>query len=98
PFFALRFSACQNYSQTFADVISAAVAKPHYPPANCMADGCGYCSGEAVTRVYTHDGKHLCGARQLEIPNIAPGDMAEIKRLIHEQHEYLLKHEAGVII
>ncbi|MCL2447005.1 MAG: hypothetical protein FWD06_09600, partial [Oscillospiraceae bacterium] len=66
PFFALRFSACQNYSQTFADIISAAVAKPHYPPANCMADGCGYCSGEAATRVYTHEDKHLCGARQLE--------------------------------
>ena len=96
PYFSLRFSACREYSQKFADVINMAVSKPNYPPANCIQNNCGYCSGEAHTHIYAHDGKHLCGARQLEIPNITPEDIAETKNLIQEEHEYLLKHEAGV--
>ena len=104
PYFSLRFSACQEYSQKFADAISAAVSKPHFPQANCIHNDCNYCSGEAHTHIYTHTclkngtAKSLCGARQLEIPDISSDDMKEIKNLITEEHEYLIKHEAGVII
>jgi len=98
PYFALRFSACKEYSQKLADIVSTAVSKPHYPQAGCIQGDCDYCSGEASSHVYSHGGKYLCGARQFDIPDITLEDMMELKQLIKEEHEYLLRHEAGVII
>lgn len=101
PFFALRFSACRGYSGRFADIVSAAVLKDNSHEALCLTNGCHFCSGEPATHVYTYtlpDGKckYHCGAYALEIPNIAADDISEIKKLIKEEHEYLLIHEAGV--
>jgi len=101
PFFSLRFSACKGYSQRFADIVSADIAKYTKRVANCMTPaGCHWCGGEADTHVYAHtfpDGetKTLCGAYAIEIPNITPEDITEIKKLMNEEHAYLLRHEAG---
>lgn len=103
PFFALRFSACKDYSQKFHDVVTAYMIKYPARTARCVNNGCGFCRGEANTHVYTctlPDGsrKTHCGAYAIEIPNFASDDIGEIKRLIQEEHAYLLKHEAGVSV
>jgi len=96
-FFALRFSGCKDYSQRFTDIVAANIVHFPHKIARCMTpDGCCYCGGLADTHVYTFDGKHHCGAYVLEIPNITPNDITEIKQLIQEEHYYLLLHEAGV--
>ncbi len=103
PFFSLRFSACRGYSQRITDIVSAYMNKYPARAARCTSDGCNYCSGASDTHVYTHtfpngEFKSHCGAYAVEIPDITVDDMAEIKRLIQEEHEYLLKHEAGIAI
>jgi len=99
-FFALRFSACRGYSQRFADIVREAIVKNRYRAAGCIDDGCDFCAGEAGTHVYAYtfpDGeKTHCGAVALEIPGITADDMAEIKKLIKEEHDYLLRYEAGI--
>jgi len=57
--------------------------------------------GEPETHIYTYtfpngESKSHCGAYVLEIPSITVKDMGEIKKLIKEEHEYLLKHEASI--
>ncbi|MHB1462137.1 MAG: hypothetical protein ACYC1M_12705 [Armatimonadota bacterium] len=99
PMFALRFSACRGYSQRFTDIVSAAIIKYPSKAPGCVDGNCHYCAGEPTTHVYTctfPDGetKSHCGAYALEIPDITTDDICEIKRLIKEEHEYLMKHEA----
>jgi hypothetical protein len=101
-FFALRFSACDGYSQRFADIVKAAVAEQNFNEAKCIYNNCDFCKGEATTHVYTYtfqgdESKSHCGAVALEIPNITADDIGEIKKLIKEEHEYLLKYEAGIL-
>ena len=98
PFFALRFSACSNYSLKFADVVRDAIEKSPSKTPRCPSD-CNFCGGDADTHIYSFtfpDGarKSHCGAYALEIPNIAADDIQEIKNLIHQEHEYLLAHES----
>ena len=101
PFLALRFSACRDYSQRFADIVCAAVSEAGLSEANCLGGGCDFCAGEPDTHVYKYtfpDGteKSHCGAVALEIPDITAEDISEIKKLIKENHEYLLRHQAGI--
>ncbi len=101
PFFALRFSACREYSQRFEEIVRSAVTEENFSEAKCMDNRCDFCRGAADTHVYTYtfpDGvsKSHCGAVALEIPDITADDMVEIKNLIKEEHEYLLKQEAGI--
>ncbi|MCK5129950.1 MAG: hypothetical protein KAQ68_08865 [Clostridiales bacterium] len=42
--------------------------------------------------------KYHCGTSALEIPDITADDIGEIKKLLKEEHVYLMKHQAGVII
>lgn len=100
PFFSLRFSACRGYSQRFADVVGAAVGKDHFREALCLKGACDFCRGEAATRVYTYtfpngESRSHCGAVALEIPNVTANDLVEIEKLIREEHNYLMKHEAS---
>ncbi len=100
PIFALRFSACRGYSHRFTDIVSAAIIKYPSKTPLCLDNGCHYCAGEPSTHVYTctfPDGvsKSHCGAYALEIPDITADDICEIKRLIKEEHQYLMKHEVG---
>ena len=100
-FFALRFSACKGYSQRFTDVVREAILRYPTRTARCISGGCGFCSGEPATRVYQYtfpdgENKTHCGAYVLEIPDITANDIGEIKKLIKEEHVYLLKHEAGI--
>lgn len=102
-FFALRFSACKGYSQKFADIVKEAIVKSPHRSAGCMEGNCDFCAGEANTHVYMHtfpDGecKTHCGASPLEITGITQHDIAEIKKLIKEEHIYLMKHQAGIIV
>ncbi|MCL1859442.1 MAG: hypothetical protein FWF92_09470 [Oscillospiraceae bacterium] len=101
PFFALRFSACREYSQRFADIICAAISEEGFSDANCLSGKCDYCAGEPDTHVYKYtfsngETKSHCGAVALEIPDIKANDISEIKKLIKEEHGYLLKHQAGI--
>ena len=101
PFFALRFSACRGYSQRFADIVVAAVSEEGFSEAGCMSGKCNYCAGNPDTHVYQYtlpngETKSHCGAVALEIPDITANDIDEIKTLIKEEHEYLLKHQAGI--
>ncbi|MFR3684743.1 MAG: hypothetical protein ACLTXM_06845 [Enterococcus sp.] len=99
PFFALRYSACNNYSEKFAEIVRANIDKYPSKTPGCIENTCDYCAGEPETHIYSYiypDGekKAHCGATALEIPNICADDSSEIKQLIKEEHEYLLKYEA----
>jgi hypothetical protein len=102
PVFGLRFSACREYSEKFAAAAKKAIdRKPDCAP--CLTGECRYCAGEPETHVYSYvdpagERKYVCGAWSLEVPDIAPGDVGEIKRLIREEHIYLMKHQAGISI
>lgn len=103
PYFALRFSACRGYSQRFDDIVCAAAAKKTVKEARCIDKGCDYCAGEADTHTYVYKNsenkiKFLCGANAIEIPDITEDDITEIKKLIRDEHSYLMKHEAGIEI
>lgn len=102
PYFALRFSACRGFSQRFADIIAAWIAKYPTRAAGCPSGRCSFCSGEPDTHVYSHtingERKSHCGAYALAIPNLTAGDVTEIKALIRQEHVYLMKHEAGIAI
>lgn len=100
PFFALRFSACAEYSQRFADIVRHNIAKYPSKAPGCLAGKCSFCAGEPDTHVYKHTfpgGEHKahCGAYALEIPDITAGDVDEIKGLIAQEHAYLIKHQVG---
>lgn len=100
PFFALRFSACREYSQRFADIVSAVIIKYPSKTPGCINNSCNFCIGDPATHRYSFtfpngEIKSNCGAYALEIPNITSCDVEEIKRLIKEEHNYLLKHESG---
>lgn len=101
PFFSLRFSACREYSQRFANIISTNIIKYPSKIPGCIANNCNYCSGEPDTHIYTHtfpngERKSHCGAYALEIPDITVEDIGEIKKLIKDEDNYLLKYEAGL--
>lgn len=101
PFFALRFSACRNYTERFAKIVRAAVTGEGARPAACMSGECGFCAGDAPDRVYTlvmSDGavQTACGAGALDIPDITAADIPDIKKLIDEENRYLLKHQSGI--
>lgn len=101
PFFSLRFSACREYSQRFANIISANIIKNPSKIPRCIANNCNYCSGESDTHIYTYtflngERRAHCGAYALEIPDITAEDIGEIKKLIKDEHNYLLKYEAGI--
>lgn len=98
PFFSLRFSACRGYSQRFTDIVSEAINKYPSKAPGCLINDCHYCAGEPSTHVYTctfpdGESKSHCGAYALEIPDITKDDLCEIKQLIKDEHEYLMKHE-----
>ena len=101
PFFALRFSACRGYSQRFIDIVRSYMTQYPARVSQCMHNGgCHFCAGDAETHVYTYtfpneETKAHCGAYAIEIPDITADDVAEIKALIKEEHEYLLEHEVG---
>ena len=105
--FALRFSACKDYSQRFTDIVRDTIIKvtttnPHRL-ANCVIGKCNACPGEPDSHIYTSvlpNGEKIssCGGYALKIPNISADDVSEIKMLIKEEHEYLISHENKHII
>ena len=101
PIFMLRFSACQDYSKRFKDIVNTAVSKDTFNESRCIYNNCDWCAGDAKSHVYigeSADGtlKYHCGASALEIPDVKAKDIAEIKRLLNEEHIYLMKNEAGI--
>jgi len=103
PWFSLRFSACKGYSQRFADIVHDAIIKVTannpYRLARCTTSECNSCKGESDSHIYTSilpNGERMtsCGAYAIKIPNISIDDLNEIKELIKEEHEYLVKHES----
>jgi len=104
PFFALRFSACKNYPEKFAEIVKETIIGDVINKgAACMRNECVYCAGESATHVYNYtfpsgETKTLCGASALEIPSITVNNIPSIKALIMEENVYLLKHQAGVVV
>lgn len=101
PIFKLRFSACRDYSGRFKDIVNKAVSKDNFNESRCIYGNCDFCAGEAKSHVYageTPDGtlRYHCGSSALEIPDIKAEDSVEIKRLMKEEHIYLMKNEAGI--
>ena len=101
PYFALRFAASTGYSKRFVDLVIAAVEQNGNQGAGCIIDNCNFCQGEPITHVYmnkraTGEAVTRCGTSPITIPNLSKRDIKDIKRLIWEQHVYLMKHEAGV--
>ena len=107
-FISLRFSACRGYTQRFSDIVSAAIDKVSpsnpannpYQVARCIMGDCNACGGKADTHVYSHiypDGetKYMCGCYAMRIPDMTMDDIPEIKRLIKEEHEYLMENEVN---
>ncbi len=99
PFFALRFSACQEYSPRFQEVVRQEIARFSNPVAHCTQGMCSFCAGEPSSHVYhglSPDGQEIgcCGSRALEIPNLRAEDLPEISRMLGEEHAYLMAHEA----
>jgi len=109
-FFSLRFSACRGYSQRFIDIVSTAINKVAagnpanipYQVARCITGDCNACKGKAETHVYAHtypngETKYACGCYAMRVPDMTANDIAEIKKLIKEEHEYLIKNEADLL-
>ncbi len=101
-YFSLRFSACKGYSERFANVIRDYINNnpnklfPHCENGRCVfrADG----ERAPYYEVTFRDGEtqSCCGAKALVIPNDDLVAIEETKRLIKEEHNYLMKHEAGI--
>ncbi|MCL2064152.1 MAG: hypothetical protein FWG98_07250 [Candidatus Cloacimonetes bacterium] len=97
PFLALRFSACRDYSQRFADIVKSPISKyPHKIP-GCLENKCSWCLGEPESHIYSYtfpdsETKYHCGAYVPEIPNISLDDVPEILKLITEQDKYFQKY------
>ena len=101
PIFMLRFSTCQDYSKRFKDIVNTAVSKDNFNESRCIYNNCDWCAGDAKSHVYigeSADGtlKYHCGTSAHEIPDVKAEDIAEIKRLLKEEHIYLMKNEAGI--
>ena len=99
PFFSLRFSACAGYSERFDKIVGDYIEKYPTRAAMCVSGGCGFCKGAADSHVYKYkfpggEIKSHCGAYAIEIPGVDAGDLDEIKKLIFEEHEYLMEREA----
>ncbi len=99
PFFALRFSACRGYSKRFEDIVRDFLGSNKYRRAPCMEGKCSFCRGEALDRVYTYqfpdrETRYHCSTVALPIPGLGRGDVGEIKRLMDEEHRFLMEHEA----
>lgn len=99
PYFAFRFSACKGYSHRFAEIVRDYIDKnpgklfPHCEDGKCVfrADG-------DRTPFYEYNSPNgetqsCCGAKAFVIPNITAEDIDEIKKLIKEEHDYLVKNE-----
>jgi len=98
PFFALRFSACRILTKRFTDIIDANIARFPQKSARCVNGECGFCKGNPFSHVYLHStdaSATHCGAYVLEIPCITEEDVMEIRKLIQEEHSYLMKYEVG---
>lgn len=102
PYFALRFSACKGYSKRFEDVVRAYINKnPSKLFPHCENDRCVFRDDGERAPYYEVEFLHgetqsCCGAKALVIPNNDLVAIDEIKMLIKEEHNYLVKHEAGI--
>lgn len=103
PFFALRFSACREYSPRFEKIVGDWVAGPKYRAAPCTQDACGFCKGKPEEHTYGYtmpDGevRRHCGSIALAIPGLNRSDLPEVKRLMEEEHRFLMEHEAALSV
>ncbi len=100
PYLALRFSACRGVPEKFDAVVREAVLKYPTRAPRCPDGLCSFCRGEPGTHIYTctlpdgSTGTH-CGAYALEVPVLTPADAGAVIELIRQEHDYLMRHEAG---
>jgi hypothetical protein len=102
PYFALRFSACEGYSERFADVVRAYINNnpgklfPHCENGRCVFRPDGDRAPYYEAAFPDGETQACCGAKALVIPNDDLAAIDEIKRLINEEHNYLIRHEADI--
>lgn len=53
-FFALRFSACNDYPQKFVEVVRTNIEKYPSKTPGCIDNTCDYCAGEPDTHIYSY--------------------------------------------
>jgi len=94
-FYSLKFYACENPPEKFADAVRNAVlrSKGQYPCTDCGV--CHVREGERGYRCRLPDGTEFvrCGAYVVEIPDLTLGDIDGFNRLLQEQHHYFQTHE-----
>ena len=101
PFVALRFSACKKYSKRFAEIVKDHIIAnadrpfPHCENGNCVFYPAGHFLPHYTCTLPDGSVKSSCGGISIEIPNLTASDIPEIKKLIFEEHEHLMKHEAN---
>lgn len=98
PYFTLRFSACKGYSERFENIVRDYINKnPNKLFPHCENGRCVFRSDGERAPYYSAafpDGeiRSCCGAKALVIPNDDLKAMEEIRKLIWEEHDYLIKH------
>ena len=101
--FRMKYSSCKDVPERFMaalhkDDASRRALKSGKPPHNEIKNFCGLCgdvcsSGGWGYLLTSDDGKDVlrCGAYPADIPIIDEQDVADVKRLMLEQHEYLME-------
>jgi len=102
--FRMKYSSCKDVPVRFIaalhkDDASRRALKSGKPPHNEMKNFCGLCDGDVCSSggwgylLKSDDGKDIlrCGAYPADIPIIDEHDVADVKRLMLEQHEYLME-------
>ena len=101
--FRMKYSSCKNVPERFIvalhkDDASSRTLKRGRTPHNEVKNFCGRCgdvctSGGWAYVLKTDDDKELlrCGAYPPEIPIVGEQDVMDIKRLMLEQHKYLME-------
>lgn len=107
PVFKLQvFGLPRLFAKVFGSGKRAAVTTRDNAHGNvsggCLNGECHFCAGEPETHLYKHtapDGTvtYACGAQALASEYYGE-DAAEIKRLLKEEHFYLMKHQAGITL
>jgi len=99
PYFALRYSACKGYSQKFAYIVRDYIQKnpgrlfPHCENGKCIFRADGDRTPYYEYTFLNGETQSFCGSKALVIQDITAEDIREIKNLIQEEHDYLMKHE-----
>jgi hypothetical protein len=96
--FSIKFYACKNPPEIFAEAIQNAVLSTNGQYECCGCNLCGAAANERGYRCTYPEGTDFirCGAYVVEIPCLAPEDINDFNHLLTEQHHYFLTRHTPV--